>query len=165
MPDTGDLLLTDARKRLLLAYPEQLRTALAALSDEQLWWRPNPGANSVGNLVLHLVGSTRHFLGRGVGALDYQRDRPAEFAEQGPLPRAELERMLAETIRESERVLGGLTAERLLEVSDRAGEVQTLATLVLRVVHHWSAHVAQILYVAKALKQGPFDDLWMKTMR
>jgi hypothetical protein len=50
--ELGRTLIEDARKRLVEAYPAQVREALGALDDEQLWWRPNPGANSVGNLLL-----------------------------------------------------------------------------------------------------------------
>ena len=165
MNELGRVLIEDARKRMVEAYPAQVRAALGALGDEQLWWRPNPGANSVGNLVLHLVGSTRHFLGRGIGDSEYVRDRPAEFSEQGPRPRAELERLLEETIEETSRVLDALDPGGLLEVSDRTGESHTLVALLMRVAHHWSVHVGQVLYVAKALQEGAIDEVWARTMR
>src|SRR5438552_4022352 len=47
------------------------------LSEEQLWWRPNEESNSVGNLVLHVRGAVLHFLCRGVGGFEYERDRAA----------------------------------------------------------------------------------------
>jgi uncharacterized damage-inducible protein DinB len=135
------------------------------MGDDQVWWRANPTSNSVGNLVLHVCGSTRHFLGRGVGGSDYRRDRPREFAETGPLPNSELRGVLEETVAETERVLGRLDPARLLEVSDRAGEPQTILALVLRTAHHWAVHTGQIVYAAKALREGAFDELWAKTMR
>jgi uncharacterized damage-inducible protein DinB len=165
MEELARALMEDVRKRLVKGYPEQVRSALDALADEQVWWRPNPASNSVGNLVLHVCGSTRHFLGRGVGGSDYQRDRPAEFAEKGPLPRVELRRVLDGTVTEVERVLAALEPGRLLEVSTRAGEPQTVLALLLRTAHHWAVHTGQIVFAAKALKEGAFDELWMKTMR
>ena len=62
--------------------PTQIRSCVEELSEEQLWWRPNEQTNSVGNLVLHVSGSMRHYLSRGVGGIEYHRDRPAEFAER-----------------------------------------------------------------------------------
>jgi len=165
MDDFAGAFLEDARRRLVAGYPAQVRAALLALTDEQLWWRPNSTSNSVGNLVLHLCGSTRHFLGRGVGGSDYRRDRPREFAEKGPLPRPELLRVLEETVAETGRVMEALEPGRLLEVSDRAGEPQTLLGLVQRTAHHWAVHTGQIVYATKALREGAFDELWMKTMR
>jgi uncharacterized damage-inducible protein DinB len=165
MSELGKTLVEDVRKRLVEAYPAQVRAALEALSDEQLWWRPNPGANSVGNLVLHLVGSTRHFLGRGVGGTDYVRDRPSEFAESGLRSREELEQVLEETVEETGRVLDALDPEGLLEVSERTGEPHTILGLLLRVSHHWSVHTGQILHPAKALREGALDEVWVRTMK
>src|SRR6185295_19106138 len=127
--DLAHALLEDARKRLLNGYPDQVRAALDTLADDQIWWRANGASNSVGNLVLHVCGSTRHFLGRGVGGSDYRRDRPRVFAETGPLPRPDLLRVLEETVAEVERVTQALAPHRLLEVSDRAGEPQTAFAL------------------------------------
>lgn len=164
MDDVAGAVIEDTRRRLR-GYPAQVRAALEALSDEQIWWRPNESSNSVGNLVLHLCGSTRHFLGRGVGHSDYRRDRPAEFAERGPIARAELLRALEDTVAEAERVLAAVDPAALLEVRDRAGDPQTVLALLLRTAHHWAVHCGQIVYSAKTLQAGAFDELWAKTMR
>ncbi len=53
---------------------------LDALDDAQLW-QVRPGVtNSVGNLLLHLNGNLREFVGRQLGGVAYVRDRPHEFA-------------------------------------------------------------------------------------
>lgn len=163
MSEVGAYLVEDMRRRLA-GLAEQVRTCLQALSDDELWQRAHEKSNSVGNLVLHLCGSTRHFLGRGVGGSDYQRDRPAEFAERGPVPRAELLRALDDTLAESARVLAGVDPARLLESSDRTGRPMTTAELLVRVAHHWSLHTGQIVFDVKARKPGAFEELWMQTM-
>lgn len=164
MSELGQVLIEDAHKRMVEAYPAQVREALEALNDDQLWLRPNPAANSIGNLVLHLVGSTRHFLGRGVGGSDYVRDRPREFSEQGPVPREDLLRLLDETVAETRGVLKNLDPGGLLRVSEHTAEPHTLVTLLLRVAHHWSVHTGQILSAAKALRGDAFDEVWRRTM-
>ena len=120
MDELGRVVIEEIRGRLVSGFPQQARACLDALSDDQIWWRPNSASNSVGNLVLHLCGSTRHFLGRAVGGTDYRRDRPAEFAEKGPIPRERLRAILDETVAETDRVLSSLGPERLGEVTDRA---------------------------------------------
>jgi hypothetical protein len=155
--------VSEVRQRLV-QLPSQVRACLEALSDEQLWWRPNPAANAVGNLVLHLVGSTRHFVSMGIGGGSYSRDRPAEFAEAGPRPRAELLRLLDEAVAEADAVFAGLDAGRLLEVTSRAGDPQSVLGIVLRTTHHWAVHCGQIVYATKLLKQGALHELWMKTL-
>jgi uncharacterized damage-inducible protein DinB len=164
MDDLGRAVIEEVRGRLVSGFPQQARACLEALTDEQIWWRPNAASNSVGNLVLHLCGSTRHFLGRAVGGTDYRRDRPAEFAEKGPIPRARLREILEETVAETDRVLASLAPERLQEVTDRAGEPFTVLNLLLRTSHHWAAHIGQMVFAAKALREGVFDELWRKTM-
>jgi uncharacterized damage-inducible protein DinB len=164
MEELGRALIEDVNRRVVKGYPAQVRASLDALRDDQVWWRPYPTSNAVGNLVLHTCGSTRHFLGRGLGGSSYQRDRPREFAERG-LPRPQLLAVLEETVAEVERILRALDPTRLLEVTDRAGEPQTALAILLRTAHHWGVHTGQIVFATKALKEGAFDDLWMKTMR
>jgi uncharacterized damage-inducible protein DinB len=156
--------IEDCRKQLVEAYPAQIREALAVLDEEEVWARPNAGANSVGNLVLHLAGSSRHFIGRGLGGSDFVRDRPGELAEQGPRPRADLERHLEEAARETARVLDGLDPDALLVPSEALGEPHTPLALLLRVAHHWAVHTGQIVYVAKARREGAIDEVWRRTM-
>ena len=165
MSDIGTSFIKEARRRLVQHFPDQVRACLDALSDEDLGWRPNEEANSVGNLVLHMCGSSRHFLGRGVGGSDYQRDRPGEFSERGPVPRAELRRILDETVAETARVLDGLSPDRLRETTDRVGDVQTMQYLVSRTSHHWATHTGQIVYATKLRTAGGLNELWERTLK
>jgi uncharacterized damage-inducible protein DinB len=164
MDELGGIVIEEVRGRLMAGFPPQVRACLDALSDEQIWRRPNASSNSVGNLVLHLCGATRHFFGRAVGGTDYVRDRAAEFAERGPIPRERLRQIFDETVVETDAILASLTPARLLEVTDRAGQPFTVAALLLRVAAHWAVHVGQMVYATKALQDGVFDELWMKTM-
>lgn len=163
MQELGRLLVEDARRRMQ-GLAEQVRTCLEALPDDALWARAHEKSNSIGNLVLHVCGSTRHFLGRGVGGSDYQRDRAAEFAEKGPVARAELLRVLDDTLAEADRVLRALEPQRLGETTELGGRTYTMAELVIRTAHHWSLHTGQIVFDTKARRPDAFDELWMKTM-
>jgi uncharacterized damage-inducible protein DinB len=163
-PELGRALLDEARERLVKGFPAQVEACLDLLTDDQIWWRANDGSNSVGNLVLHVCGSSRHFIGRGLGGSDYRRDRPREFSERGPLPKDDLKRLVRETAEETGRVLSGLDPERLLEVGDRAGEPFTALALVQRTSHHWAVHTGQIVYAAKMLQAGAVDELWYRSM-
>jgi uncharacterized damage-inducible protein DinB len=163
MNDLGELLIEETRRRLR-GFVAQMRTCLGVLSEEEIWARPAESSNAMGNLVIHMCGSTRHFLGRGVGGADYRRDRPGEFAARGPMPRAELLRMLDEAAAEIEQVLDGVTPDRLLEVNERTGKPFSIAQLLMRVSHHWATHAGQMMFDVKARKPGAFDELWIKTL-
>ena len=162
--ELGRALLDEARERLVKGFPAQVVACVDLLTEEQIWWRANEGSNSVGNLVLHVCGSSRHFLGRALGGSDYVRDRPREFAERGPLPKDFLMRLVRETAEETGRVLERLDPDRLLEVNDRAGEPFTALSLVQRTTHHWAVHTGQIVYAAKMLQSGAVNELWYKSM-
>jgi hypothetical protein len=164
MSDVGDSLIKEARRRLTQHFPAQVRACLDALGDDDLWWRPNEESNSAGNLVLHVCGSSRYFVGHGIGNSGYRRDRPGEFSERGPLPRAELVRILDDTVAETARVLEALTPERLRETTDRAGDEQTMQYLLSRTSHHWAVHTGQIVYITKLRRPGALNELWEKTL-
>ena len=54
---------------------------LRAFPDDALLWQHAPGiTNSAGNLVLHLEGNLRDFIGRQLGGLSYVRQRDLEFS-------------------------------------------------------------------------------------
>ena len=166
MSDTvGASFIKEARRRLVHHFPAQVRACLEVLSDEDLWWRPNEEANSIGNLVLHVCGSSRHFVGRGVGGGDYTRDRAAEFSERGPIPRADLLAFLEATVAETAAVLDALAPDRLRDVITTVGDEQTVQYLVSRTSHHWAVHTGQIVYATKLQRPGALNELWEKTLK
>jgi uncharacterized damage-inducible protein DinB len=152
-------------RRITHILPAQIRSCVEELSEAELWWRPNDKSNSVGNLVLHVSGSMRHYLSRGVGGRSYQRNRPAEFADRGPLAKDELLSVFDDTIREVSDVLASLDAARLLDPTDEPAYNPTVFDLIYNVSIHLATHAGQIVYVTKMLKEGALDELWIRTHR
>jgi uncharacterized damage-inducible protein DinB len=153
------------RNRITRILPSQIRSCVEELSEEQLWWRPNEQANSVGNLVLHVSGSMRHYLSNRVGGIQYDRDRPAEFAERGPLPKQQVLETFDETIRQAAAILGSFDMSRFLDPTDEPDYVPTVFDLIFNISIHLAVHTGQIIYVTKALKEGALDDLWIRAHR
>jgi hypothetical protein len=58
--------------------------AIAPLTLDQIWWRPNDASNSIGNLMLHLAGNVRQWIVGGVGRQSMTRDRDLEFSTREP---------------------------------------------------------------------------------
>jgi hypothetical protein len=158
MEDVARAALRDLRKRMTRVCPDEVRACLEVLTDTEAWSRPNSSSNSVGNLVVHLCGSTRHFIGMAIGGTGYRRNRPTEFAEKGPVPRDILLRALDETVWETDRVLESLTPERLLDRTDALPERFTFLELILRISHHWALHTGQIIWATKAVKGPAFAE-------
>jgi uncharacterized damage-inducible protein DinB len=150
------------KTRLVKDYPGQINVCLEALSDEQLWWRPNDKSNSVANLVIHLAGSNRYYFEHVIGGEPDTRNRDAEFATRAGQTKASLQRLWAESVAATERTLNAVEPSRLMEQTDRSGKLTTFAQILLHVSHHNSVHMGQIVFIAKQLNPAAIDDIWMK---
>jgi uncharacterized damage-inducible protein DinB len=130
----------------------KIKAAVALLSEDELWWRPNPQSNSVGNMILHLSGNVRQWIVSGVGHAPDRRKRDQEFLEQGPMPSQELLGNLESTVAEAVDVLRRLDRTSLLGKEKIQAYEVTLVQAIFHVVEHFSYHTGQIIYVAKLLK-------------
>jgi uncharacterized damage-inducible protein DinB len=129
-----------------------MRDCVASLSEEQIWWRPNPASNSVGNLVLHLNGNVRQWLVASFGRQKHERDRPSEFAAQGRISAHDLLEMLEETMQEAEAVLARITEADLPATFQIQGYTVSGLEAVYQVVEHFALHYGQIVYITKQLR-------------
>ena len=163
--DLSKTALEAIHSRITRILPAQIRSCVEELSEEQLWWRPNEQANSVGNLVLHVSGSMRHYLSNRVGGIEYERNRPAEFAERGPVPKQQLLATFDETIRQAGQVLDAFDTSRFLDATDEPNYVPTIFDLIFNIAIHLATHAGQIVYVTKMLKEGSLDELWIRAHR
>jgi len=164
MADTtlDQVALAAFRSRITKILPTQIRSCLDDLSDEQLWWRPNDESNSVGNLVLHVSGSTRHYLSRSIGHLNYERDRPAEFSERGPVPKDQLLTIFDETIDQAVSVLDSFETSRFTDPTEEPNYYGTVFEQMFGIAMHLATHTGQIVYATKLLKEGSVDELWIR---
>ncbi|HKR67093.1 MAG TPA: DUF1572 family protein [Thermoanaerobaculia bacterium] len=165
MPDFAAVTLHALRSRMTGVFPAQVRAAIADLSDEQLWWRPNESSNSIGNLILHLTGSLNLYLNRNIGGIAYERDRAAEFAQREAVPKAELLAKFDDMVARAERTFDALTFEKLGEASPEPGMYDLVIEDVINALAHFSTHVGQILWIAKSVTDASMNDVWMKSHR
>jgi uncharacterized damage-inducible protein DinB len=155
----GSELLQIVRNRLLDEYPRQVRACLAALGEEEIWWRPNEQSNAIGNLVLHVAASNRHYLEHVIGGGVDIRNRDAEFGARGGYSKADLERHYEEVRLIVHGVLDTLTPPRLIETTDRSGRTSSFARVLLHVTQHNAVHTSQMLWITKMLHPGVFTEL------
>jgi uncharacterized damage-inducible protein DinB len=163
MAELAKLTLEALKARICRVFPAQIRAAVEALDDDQIWWRPNETSNSIGNLLLHLSGSLNHYLNRAIGGLDYTRDRAAEFAERHHVPRAELMATFDEMVANAEKTFEKLTPERLSDPSPEQKMYTLVVEDLIGIATHVANHTGQIVWIAKMMKDGVFDEVWMRT--
>lgn len=139
----------------LAAYYEMIGTRVhelvEPLSHEQIWRRPYPYGNSVGNLVLHLTGNLSYYVGAQIAATGYVRHRDHEFSDSGK-PKDEL---LANFDRAIEMVIATIKNQSGEDWLTPYAAVGTHATdrfnIVLTCAGHAYHHVGQIIYLQKEL--------------
>ena len=161
----NDLILEAFRVRIIRVFPAQIRAAIAPLTEDQFWWRPNESSNSIANIVIHLTGSINHFLNRNLGGKDFTRDRPAEFTDRSRMPKSEVLAAFDAMIADAEQTFSRLTPSQLSDPSPEPKLNANVFEDLLGVALHISNHAGQIVWIAKMQQEGVVDDIWIKTHR
>ena len=150
MPDLARSFLDQSRTYLKGEYMPRIEKALATLSEEDFWWRPNDASNSAGNLVLHLAGNVRQWIVHGLGGAEDVRERDEEFAAKGGVSKADAFAQLRASVDDACAVLKQMNAEGLAAFyTPQAHEVTGLEA-IYHVVEHFAMHTGQIIWIAKA---------------
>ena len=149
MTDIAKQFVVESRAFLSSDYLPKIERCLEVLTEEDVWWRAHEGSNSIGNLLLHLEGSTRTWIMSVAGGSYSPRDRQQEFAERERSPRAELMARLRQTLAEADEVLAHIDPEMLLERRQTPWEDVTVLWAVYHAVEHFAMHAGQIIMLAK----------------
>lgn len=142
---------------------ERIKHCLGQLNDERVWRRSQPSLNSIGNLILHLCGNLRQWIVAGVGGAADRRDRPAEFAERGPIPKEELLHRLEAVVEEAKRVLAGVEARQLTEVRHIQGFDVTGLAAIFDSVPHFRGHTQEIVHMTRLQLGDVYQFAWAPT--
>jgi uncharacterized damage-inducible protein DinB len=135
---------------------EKIHGLVEPLSEEQLWTKPYPYGNSIGNLLLHLTGNLNYYFGAEMGGTGYVRNRPLEFAETSRIPKDELLKRFDEAIaivaavllKQSENDWGAkYSAKGMEEIGDRF-------STFLHLAGHIYHHTGQMMYLVKELQRA-----------
>src|SRR5580658_7234683 len=129
---TGELFLRHSVNKLT-QMSGYIEGCLLKLDTDQVWQGPQ---NSVGNLVLHLCGNVRQWIGSSLGGQPDVRQREREFAADSRVSTEELRLLLNGTIGDAVAILKDLPPARLTErVATQDGE-RTVLEVIYQVVGH-----------------------------
>lgn len=142
---------------------DRIKHCLGQLNDAQVWHRPQPGLNSIGNLILHLCGNLRQWVVAGLGGAPDVRNRPAEFAEREPIPKDELVRNLEAVVEEARRILAGVDAGHLTVARRIQGFDVTGAAAVFDSVPHFRGHTQEIVQLTRLQLGDAYEFAWTPT--
>ena len=150
-------MLQSALRFVLVRDLNSLAAQVDAYPDDYSLWTTAPGiSNSAGNLVLHLTGNLRHFIGATLGKSGYVRNRPLEFSTTG-LSREELISEVRSTVSELEQALDSIGDSHLeapypLLIPDK--KVRT-ADFLVHLAVHLTYHLGQVDYHRRILTPDP----------
>jgi len=151
MRDVSRQFLSDSRAFLTQDYLPQIERCVSQLTPEQIWSRANEASNSIGNLLLHLAGSSRYWAIEVIGRKPIGRIRQQEFDRREPLSPDRVLADLRAAVLEVDQRLADLSHETLLEKRTSEDEELTVLWCVYHIVEHFSMHTGQILTMTKAL--------------
>jgi uncharacterized damage-inducible protein DinB len=151
MPDLSQQFISESRAFLTRDYMPKIERCLAQLTDEQIWSRSNDASNSIGNLLLHLAGSSRYWAIEVIGGKPIGRVRQTEFDRREPVSGEQLMANLRSAVTEVDRQLAEIPASVLLEVRTARDEQLSVLWCVYHIVEHFAMHTGQILLMTKAL--------------
>jgi uncharacterized damage-inducible protein DinB len=129
----------------------RIQDCLQRLTAEQIWARHSENENAVGNLVLHLAGNVRQWIGSGVAGLPDHRQRDAEFEARGGKSVAELGELIAMRVTEATGIIRAVPPARLTERITPQGYDVTVLEAIAHVVEHFSMHTGQVILLTKLM--------------
>jgi hypothetical protein len=129
---------------------------LQAFPSDEVLWRRAPGVkNSAGNLVLHLEGNLREYIGRQLGQVAYSRVRDQEFLLAG-ISRDDLIRRM-EQVRDLVPAVVSRLSDGDLAAAYPEPVLDTPLSSLDFLIHlhgHLNFHLGQIDYLRRILTEG-----------
>lgn len=148
--NVGELYIAAARQNLAEGL-RKVEHCLRQLNEEQVWWRPQAGMNSVANLMLHLAGNLRQWIVSGVGGARDIRNRPEEFADRSELPKGNIVSMLRSAVREADEVMERLPLEKLGEARRIQGFETNVVGAIFDSLAHFRGHTQEIIHMTREM--------------
>jgi uncharacterized damage-inducible protein DinB len=158
---TDNIATTPTAGRVFVAYSidkmqqmaKQIKECVAALSEEQVWQRTGDYANSIGNLVLHLAGNIRQWIGHGIGGLPDIRERDREFAARGGRSTADILSLFESTLTQAVEIIHQMPLERLTQRIKPQNHEVAILEAIYQVVGHLQLHTGQIIFATKQIAE------------
>ncbi len=146
---TVTAIFLDVSARDLMQLRDRIVTCLEKLNDEQVWMRGGDHENAIGNLVLHLCGNVRQWIGSAVGGKPDIRVRDREFQARGDVSPADLAERITAVVDDAVAVIRRLDEAALLKTVTVQKYTVTGLEAIAHVLEHFGQHTGQIILLTK----------------
>lgn len=138
----------------------KIEHCLKQLDSDQIWWRPAPELNSIGNLILHICGNLNQWAVNGIPDLKDERQRDLEFRADISLSVDELTGLMNQTVAQAAAIIHSLSPEKLLETRQIQGFTVTVLGAISHTVPHFVGHTHQIIYLTRLQLGNAYQFDW-----
>ena len=153
-------ILADEFRGLLAESRGKIGHCLSQLSDEQVWWRPAPELNSIGNLILHVSGNMRQWVVCGMTDAVDRRDRDGEFRADSTMGPDALLATLDAVISDVEKVLRGVDSSQLTRADEVQGFPVSGFGILMHSIPHFVGHTHQIIQLTRMQLGAEYRFAW-----
>lgn len=154
-------LMEHALKRMM-SYKSLGDKTLEQLHDEELFYRPTPGSNSIAIIIQHMYGN---MMSRFSNFLTEDGEKPwrkrDEEFEANEFTRQDLADCWDTGWSLVQSVISSLKEEDLEKEITIRGEKHFVYDAVLRQLAHYAYHVGQIVYIGKMIRNDDWKNLSM----
>jgi len=157
-----NIIKKEFERRLIEEGLTRIKHCVSHLNETELWKQENENTNSVGNLIMHLQGNVRQYVVSGIGMQKDTRTRDSEFDPHNIKASEQIINELEQTLLESVQVINKLELENLTEDRKVQGFDETVLSIIIHVIEHFSYHVGQVTFITKQMKNidtGYYADL------
>lgn len=151
MSELVSLIQKEYHRRIFEESYSRIENCISRITDDQVWQKPNDNTNSIGNLVLHLMGNVRQYVCSGIGGQTDTRVRDEEFLESSRCSKEELFLKMKSLQTDSLKVVDQLTEENLQTIYGVQGLEESGMSIMIHVIEHFSYHIGQIALYTKLL--------------
>ena len=133
----------------LIQAVKKVRHCLGQLSKEQIWWRPHPDLNSIGNLVLHIDGNLTQW---GIVPFTQEpdlREREREFRDDVTIASEQLLLKLNKTVDHAIKIWNAADPTEFAKSIEIQGFKVSLLHAVMHTTCHFVGHTHQIIQLCR----------------
>lgn len=142
----------------------KIRHCTDQLSEHQIWWRPAPSLNSIGNLLLHLTGNLKQWGVVPFTLANDRRDREAEFLDDSRQPSEAVLTAIQQVVDDAKEQWGHLAAGQLMRTVEIQGFDVTHLHAIMHTSSHFVGHTHQIVQLTRIQLGGNYQFHWSPTI-
>ena len=144
-----DRAFLDTSQFFITGYLNNLNQCLNILNTEDIWWRANEESNSIGNLLLHVLGGLQQWILGNIAGREIHRERQEEFGRRDPLPKEDLLLKMNSTLQDVAKTIATIDPSQLTNKMQVAGREITWFFAIYLMIQHCSMHTGQIITLTK----------------